>query len=370
MGLVAASLGPALPSLAEHTHTHLSAVSLLFTAYRIGYLISSFQGGRLYDRLPGHALLVAVVVSMAAAAAFIPLSSSLWLLAIAVLLMGASAGMVEIGGNTLLVWLYRDRVGPFMNGLHFAFGVGAFLSPIVIHQASSIGGDIAWSFWALAALILPAAVWVALLPGPPAHVAGGDGRVARAYLGVVLLMALLLFLYVGAEVSLGGWIFTYTLEMGLTQAASAAYLTSAFWGSLTLGRLLAIPMAARFRPRTMLLADFLGSLAAIGVILLWPRSLVAVWLGTLGVGLSMASIIPTLLSLAGRHMPITGQVTGWFFVGAGAGGMTLPWLIGQLFETLGPRIAMVILLVDLALALAVFSRLILRLSQPVTPDQS
>ena len=35
------------------------------------------------------------------------------------------------------------------------------------------------------------------------------------------------------------------------------------------------------------------------------------------------------------------------FVGASFGGMLLPWLIGQYFETVGPHSAMVIMLVDM-----------------------
>jgi FHS family Na+ dependent glucose MFS transporter 1 len=108
----------------------------------------------------------------------------------------------------------------------------------------------------------------------------------------------------------------------------------------------------------MLLGDLVGCLVSVGLVLLWPGSLVVVWLGTLGVGLSMASIFPTTISLAERRMTVTGQVTGWFFVGASAGGMVLPWLIGQFFEGVGPQVVMMVLWVDLALALGVLLALI------------
>ena len=62
------------------------------------------------------------------------------------------------------------------------------------------------------------------------------------------MIALLLFLFVAAEASYGGWVYTYALKLGIGSATTAAYLTSAFWGALTLGRLVSIPLAARFRP--------------------------------------------------------------------------------------------------------------------------
>ena len=51
---VPAAMGPALPVLAEHTHSSLAVISFLLSARSPGYLIGVFQGGRLYDRLPGH----------------------------------------------------------------------------------------------------------------------------------------------------------------------------------------------------------------------------------------------------------------------------------------------------------------------------
>jgi fucose permease len=56
-------------------------------------------------------------------------------------------------------------------------------------------------------------------------------------------------------------------------------------------------------------------------------------------------------------MKITGQTTGWFLVGASAGGMFLPWLIGQLFETVGPRSMTLVIMFDLIAAVLVFAAL-------------
>jgi len=365
LGLITASLGPTLPGLAENTRSQLGEISFLFTTRSLGYLLGSVLGGRLYDRVQGHPLMATLV----------PLIPLLWLLAVVLLILGMAEATVDVGGNTLLVWVHRHEVGPFMNGLHFFFGVGSFLSPIVIAQAVLIGGDIAadcsnlLAYWALAVLILPAAVWLLRQPSPTAPAASPDdaaGDLRQTNPVLVALIALFFFLYVGAEVGFGGWVFTYTVRLGMSNETAAAYLTSVFWGALTLGRLLAIPVAARVRPRSILLSDLVGCLASVGVILLWPDSLTALWLGAFGLGFSMASVFPTTISLAERRMAITGRVTSWFFVGASIGGMSLPWLIGQLFESIGPRAMMFAILVDLILAVGVFTALI---TAQVTPKQ-
>jgi fucose permease len=118
--------------------------------------------------------------------------------------------------------------------------------------------------------------------------------------------------------------------------------------------LIAIPLALRLRPGTILLGGLVGCLVSLGIILQWPSSSVAIWLGTLGMGLSIAPMFPTSINLAERRMAITGQVTSWFLVGASLGSMTLPWLIGQLFESVGPQTMMVVILIDVLLALGIF----------------
>ncbi|MDI7275681.1 MAG: MFS transporter [Anaerolineae bacterium] len=360
LGLTSASLGPTLPGLAEHTRASLSQASYLFTARSLGYLVGSFRGGRLYDRLPGHPLMALSLLAMAATAALVPVMPLLWLLSIALFALGVGEGILDVGGNTLLVWIHGRELGPFMSGLHFFFGLGAFLSPVIIARAVLISGDIDWAYWVLALLALPMALNLLRLRSP-ARPAGADGAAGGRNDSLLLaLIVVFFFLHVGAEASMGGWVYTYALRMGLCDVTTAAYLTSAFWGSLTMGRLLAVPISARLAPKVMLVADVVACLASLAVILLWPGSRLAAWVGTCGAGLAIASLFPTSLSFAERSLAITGRVTGWFLVGASAGGMSLPWLIGQLFERIGPRVTMSIILVDVAIAAGVLAALLVR----------
>jgi FHS family Na+ dependent glucose MFS transporter 1 len=171
-------------------------------------------------------------------------------------------------------------------------------------------------------------------------------------------MVLFFALYVGSEVSFGGWVYNYAVAMKLMNATTAALATSWFWGSLTLGRLLSIPIASKFKLSSVVFVDVVGVLVSVALIMLFPNSEVIIWVGTFGTGFAMASIFPTMLSLAESRLHITGRVTSWFFVGASSGGMVLPWLIGQLFEPAGPWVAMVSIFIAMALALITFTSLV------------
>jgi fucose permease len=369
LGMAVAALGPTLPGLAEHTRTQLSAVSYLFTARSLGYLLGALLGGRLYDRLRGHLVMGAALALMVVALMSVPLLPALWLLVVALLVLGLAEGTVEVGSNTLLLWVHRDNAGPFVNGLHFFFGVGAFLAPVLVALAVVLTGSSLWAYWFLAVLIVPVSLWVLRQPSPARQIPAQDGSGRQVNGRLVALVAAFFLLYAGVEGSFAGWIPTYAQVLDLANAATAAYLASAFWGSITVGRLLATVVAARIRPSGVITAGFVGGLSSLGLLLAWPRSMGVLWVATLGLGLSLAPMVPTTLALIERRMAITGRATGWFFVGLGLGGMTVPWLIGQLFERIGPDVMIWTITADLILALCLFA-LVLAYSSRLVPSNS
>lgn len=363
LGLVIASLGPTLPGLAANTHSSLSAISVLFTTQALGTLIGNFLSGRLYDRAPAYPFLATTVVVIALLLALTPLVTSLALLATLMFVIGLGAGAIDVGGNTLLVWIHCETVGPHMNALHFFFGLGALLAPIFVAQAIGLTGGITWAYWLLAALVLPAAVLFVRLPSPIAPPRIVQARTERTPRLPVLLIAAMFFLFVGAELSFGGWIYTYAVAMDLATVTTAGYLTSLFWGALTLGRLLSIPIAGRVRPRYILFTDIAGLVLSLSLPLLFPHSSWVVWVAAFGFGLAMANVYPTLVLLGGRHLQLTGAVTSWFMVGGSLGSMIVPWLIGQRFEVVGPQASMAIILATVVLA-AVVLAVFLVMSRP------
>ncbi len=365
MGISMSSLGPTLPALAENTRSSLGAISVLFTARALGSLLGSVWGGRVYDHLNGHRIMALMIVIMAALTALTPLVPLLWLLTAVLFITGAVQGVLNIGGNTLLVWLHKREVGPFMNGLHFCYGAGTFLAPVIVAQMVLRTDGLLWTYLLLAVLILPTAA-VALLPRPISPVTGQTGSSSKIDPLLITLIALVFGCYSGAALAYGGWIYTYALEMGLSNETNAAYLTSLFWGALTLGRLAAIPLALRFKPQDILRADFAGAFACLLVLFVWPRSLAAVVITSAGLGFALASIYPTTMSLSGQIMTISGKVTGLFSIGNSAGSMLLPWIIGQFFERTGPQMLTIVLLVDILLAFGVLAALSRRMvPQPV-----
>jgi FHS family Na+ dependent glucose MFS transporter 1 len=356
--LVAASLGPTLPALAAQTQSDVGQIALLFTARSIGYLLGSLLGGRAYDRIAGHPVMGVAMIIMAFCMFTVPLAPLLWILVTVLLALGFAEGIVDVGGNTLLLWVHRSRVGPYMNALHFFFGLGAFLAPIVMAQAILMSDSIRWGYWLLALFLVPMVIWILQLQSPR-HMAvqaipGGERKAVVINWRLLGLVMLFMCIYVGVETGVGGWISTYALKMGLADETSAAYLASVFWGAFTIARLISIPLAARFRPRLLLAADLLGCLASTALVVLFPQSEWALWIGVFGIGLFIASIFPTVMTWSERRMTMSGQVTSMFLVGSSIGGIFFPWFIGQLIAMYGAWIAMPIVLIFVLVLFIVF----------------
>jgi FHS family Na+ dependent glucose MFS transporter 1 len=351
IGFATGIVGPTLPGLAQHTGTALSEISFLFPTYSIGYLVGSFLSGHLFDRVKGHPVISAALFLLMVVMVLIPLTPIIWVIMGLFFMTGLATAGVDVGGNTLLIWIHGKSVGPFMVGLHFFFGLGALIAPMVVGLTIKVSGDIIWAYWILACISFPLMLLFLRLKSPEYTTRTVDeGSKGKNQL-MVILISVFIFLHVGAELSYGGWIYSYAVNLNLASTTTAAYLTSLYWGSLTLARLISVLIALRMKTSNILLVDLAGCIFAVILLLAFPKSSHIAWIGTIILGFSIAALLPTSLTFAGENMDITGRVMRWFIIGIGVGNMFFPWLIGQFFETKGPSVMPLINLITFILAL-------------------
>lgn len=356
LGLSMALLGPTLPGLAKQVQASLSQISILFAAVSLGNLVGGLVTGRLFDKHAGHVLMGGGALAMFAFQICIPIVSWLWSLALLFLFLGITQSLLLVGGNTLVLWRYQAKSAAVMNAVHFCFGLGAFLAPVLLAQVLQLTAEIRWAYWGAALPLLLLGAWLlgnsrsSPKPLPVSSESEGPG-----YRSFVFWASVFLFLYVGAEVGFSGWIYSYAIAKEMADPVTAGYLTSLFWLSLMVGRLFAVAFFRGFLSQRILRTNLVGCLASLILLLVANESTVLLWVGTICLGLSMASTYPTLLTLAQQTVRITGAIGGWFEAGASIGAMSIPWLIGQLFEPLGPVSFLYVIAVVVALSLLIGS---------------
>lgn len=155
---------------------------------------------------------------------------------------------------------------------------------------------------------------------------------------------LAIFLYVGAEVSLGTWAYSLLTESRGVSTQWAGLLVGGYWAMFTLGRILAGLYATRLGVDLLVQGGI--ALAFLGSLLLWwdpfpVANLVAVAL----VGIAIAPIFPALISGTSRRVgaPMAANTIGMQMAVTGLGASLIPSLVGVLARRYSLEIIPVIL---------------------------
>lgn len=345
IGLESAVLGPTMKQLAASTGSTLAAVTVFVTIKSFGYMTGSFIGAKFFDRFRGHHVLILSITTMAVIMLFIPFAGSFIAAVIPMFFLGFTEGITDIGGNLMIIWVFQDNLAPYMNALHFMFGFGSLLTPIITASFMSFENSLQLTYWVIALLFLPSLIGLSLLPSPKRIESTTLKEEKNRQTRMIIIFAFIFFTYVGVEITFGNWIFTYASESRLATDLQAAFLNSTFWGSFTAGRLMGIFLSKKVKPKNMLLINFTGTVFCLLLLALFRNSSTILWTGSILLGLFLATSYPTLMVFAGSLFTITGSITRWFMVGSGLGVLLIPFVMTYLFGKLGIQVVPVVLLI-------------------------
>ncbi|HEY5803641.1 MAG TPA: sugar MFS transporter [Lysobacter sp.] len=150
---------------------------------------------------------------------------------------------------------------------------------------------------------------------------------------------LAIFLYVGAEVSIGSFLINYMAQPdigGLSEATASRYLVY-YWGGAMVGRFIGAALMTVIDARK-LLALFAVVAAALLATTMGTHGHLAMW-SVLAIGLFNSIMFPTIFASAIEGMgPMTGKASS-LLVMAIVGGALVPMLQGTLADTIGIQAA-------------------------------
>ena len=332
-GIVMALLGAILPLVSARLRFDLSQAGNLFLAMNGAMLVTTVAIGPLLDRFGMKAAFVVAPLFVAGAMLLVAGTGDFSGLVLAVVLLGAGGGALNQATNTLIADLHEDpkRKSAALNLLGVFFGFGALFIPFVIGSLLSALGLAAILYVGAALSLVPvAAAWLDF-PAPRQSEGVPISDVLRfAREPLVIIFALLLFCESGNEFLLGGYITTFlTRNLGASVAA-ASYLLAAYWGALMIGRVILSRLLLRASGGNLVLGSALAAAASVALLLGAPALPVA-GVAVVLLGFSIAAIFPTTLGLAAAQYPSHSGTVFSILIGVAlSGGMTLPWLAGQL----------------------------------------
>ena len=182
---------------------------------------------------------------------------------------------------------------------------------------------------------------------------------------VTILVALALLSYCMAESTYGNVIYSYLTAMELADDSEANMINSGFWLLFTIGRGIAIPISYFIPPFIMLLVDFIGITISVSLLWIFSTNISVLWVASLLLGLSIASLYPTTISIPSSvmNLEITGLMTSLMVLGGSGGAMSGPYITLALFKKISPKVIFatvtisVVCLALVIISLFIFSRI-------------
>jgi FHS family L-fucose permease-like MFS transporter len=358
-----------IPHLKSVFDLNLAQASLVQSAFFASYFIFSLPSGKLVEIIGyKRTMVVGLLVMAVGALLFIPAASApsypLFLGALIVLAAGITT--LQVSANPYVSVLGPERTASSRLNLAQAFNsLGTTIAPYLgsililsaapksieeiralsasalqayrIHEASSV--KLPYLYIALALVLLGLSVAIFKLPRieqtqdfrPGAgHTGDSIWKYKHTILGAVGI-----FVYVGAEVSIGSFLVNYFTQPdtgGLTVQV-AAKLVSLYWLGAMIGRFIGSGVLTMIRPGKLLgivsiLATILVaiSMASFGSLAVWSILLV---------GLCNSIMFPTIFTLGIAELgPLTGKGSG-LLVAAIVGGAIIPLAEGALADKIG-----------------------------------
>ncbi|GIU52834.1 MULTISPECIES: sugar MFS transporter [Shewanella] len=357
---------------------HLKAVfSLSYTEAMLiqfcffgAYFLVSLPAGKLVKKLGyQRGIVTGLVIASFGCALFYPAADfavyGLFLGALFVLASGIT--ILQVAANPYVNALGSEETASSRLNLTQAFNaLGTTVAPyfgaiLILSVATGAVGELSHSqaeaevvkmpyLFLAATLAILAVIFAKLkLPVIEAHVEQNTtgevtykGKTSALQSTHLVLGAVGIFVYVGAEVSIGSFLVNFLGEehiVGLQEADAAKYITY-YWGGAMVGRFIGSAVMQKISAGKVL--AFNGLMAAVLVLVaMYTSGEIAMW-AILAVGLFNSIMFPTIFSLALRDLgPHTSQGSGFLCL-AIVGGAIIPLLQGVMADSMGLQPAFIL----------------------------
>ncbi|MFN8481960.1 MAG: MFS transporter [Anaerolineae bacterium] len=331
------SLGPTLPSLQQQLNLSYAVVSLHFSAFALGIILTGLIGDRVIGRWGRRATIWGGAVGMVVGELLIAVGSTAAITVLGALTIGFLGSLTLVTVQAALSDTYGSRRVVAFSEAAVVASLCSIAAPLIVgfFTASIVG----WTgaYWlAMALVALLALVFRRTAVPPTTHHAGEAPRVTFRVLGLPFwAYCAVFFLASAVEWALLAWIPTFLHEVGGMTTTQAATLMSVFFAAMLGGRLLGSVLSRRLNSGMLLLL-------ALGVTLVgFPFFWLAAWLplrvlGMVITGFGIANQYPFSIAnathVAARYAD---AANARLALTNGLAGLLAPFALGALADSAG-----------------------------------
>ena len=362
-----------IPHLKSIFDLNYARASLIQSAFFVAYFLFSIPAARLIDQFGyKRAMVTGVLVMGVGALLFLPAATvpSYNLFLTALMILAGGITVLQVAANPYVAVLGPTRTASSRLNLAQAFNsLGTTIAPLLggylilnaaaksadalramppaalqdyrVHEAASVKTPylvIGLALVALGALI--STFKLPPIPGAERH--QGEPAASLWKYRQLVFGVIGIFVYVGAEVSIGSFLINYFTQANIgniSESAASRYL-SAYWFCAMVGRFLGSAILRKIRTGTLL------AIVAISACLLVCTSMLssghlAMW-SIILVGLFNSVMFPSIFTLGIAELgPLTGDGSGLLIM-AIVGGAAIPFAVGVFADHIGLQHALIL----------------------------
>ncbi|KAH8553424.1 major facilitator superfamily domain-containing protein [Umbelopsis sp. PMI_123] len=356
LGMTDGQFGVILPSIKDYYNISDSVVSVLFICQATGYFAAAFSNGWIVQKLKqvgalylgGILILIAYVLLLIglpfpAMCCFMPI-------------MGIGFALLDSGVNVYPSTLPYTTT--LLNLIHAFYGLGSLLGPLM--ASSLYANHMSWkvSYMILAGMtvvnlgLLFLAFHKARFEDANDSTVGTENRentesekhaqpqhsrfIQSIRLRITWVLAIFLLFYVGVEVTVGGWGYTFLTVARHGDAVEMGRIMSAYWAGLTIGRVALGHITTTFGEKRTILVYLIVTIGMI--IMIWQTSTIASnSAGLVILGIFLGPMLPTAIAFPQQVIPkhLHATAVGFLVAFAQGGAALFPFISGVIIDKVG-----------------------------------
>ena len=339
-------------------------MSLIFVTNAVGFILAAFFVDALRSRLGRAKTLMIAQTLMTLGYVMIVATPPFPVVIVSFFFLGLGIATNLALGNVFAANLQNGT--KMLGAMHGSYGLGGTIGPLIATAMVTSGGLIwsryylltlsitlinlvfaGWSFWhyeteSAQPLLTAIELVTSRTQNAPSNVpqTKEPNQLARMWEAlksrIVILGALFIFAYQGAEVSISGWVISFLIATRHGNPSSVGYVTSGFWGGITLGRFLLSHPAHKIGEKLFVYCMVVG--AAIFELLVWQvPNVVGDAVAIAIVGLLLGPVYPCATVVFSRLIGRKQQVNSLSVISAfgSSGGAVAPFTTGILAQAAG-----------------------------------
>ena len=367
LGLPDSLLGVTWPEMQSDFPVQQSAAGIISMTVAACGVLSSLQTARLTRKLGTGKLVFTSVLLTSLGLAGFALSRHFYFLLIVALPLGLGAGAIDTSLNN---YVSANLKAYHMNWLHAFWGVGATAGPLIM--GFTLRSQFSWRVGYAVIAGIQLLIALVLFFSLPMWQSESTVRAQEDSLSLTPSLfkknkaigySLLSFLiYVSIEGVVFLWGSTYLINIKDLTPATASFILSIFFTSLTLGRVASGFVTFWLSNQKILYLSMVLLIAGIGATAFGTNALLYIGLALIGLG--CAAIFPTMMHETPRRFgdQLSSSIIGLQVASGSVGIIAVPPLLGVVFQSIGIDLFPVFLAV-LTLMLFVLTVLIDRTHQ-------